>query len=176
MEKVIQSGVSSNLYQPLSQHEIERIHESALTVLETIGMGDGIPILHELAAEKGCEITEEGRIKFPRALVEDVLAGACRSFVFHGREAHHDMEISGSRVNFGTAGAAVQRAGFQHRSLPALDPARHLRFWSAGRSAAQSFLVLANRGAGGDPGLDRHGHQHGLRDRGLDDEADRDQL
>lgn len=112
VEKVIQSGVSSNLYQPLSQHEIERIHESALTVLETIGMGDGIPILHELAAEKGCEITEEGRIKFPRALVEDVLAGACRSFVFHGREAHHDMEISGSRVNFGTAGAAVSVPDF----------------------------------------------------------------
>ena len=112
LQKVIQTGVAVNLYQPLTESEIERIHQSALTVLERVGMGDGIPIFHEVAAEKGCEITEDGRIKFPRALVEDVLAGACRSFVFHGRDSQHDMEISGRRVHYGTAGAAVSVPDF----------------------------------------------------------------
>ena len=110
--KVIRSGIEVELYRPLGTHEIERIHEAALTVLERVGMGDGIPILYELAANKGCEITEEGRIKFPRALVEDVIAGACRSFVFHGREPEHDLEIGGNRVHFGTAGAAVSVPDF----------------------------------------------------------------
>ena len=111
--KVIRSGVEVELYRPLTTREIERIHEAALTVLERVGMGDGIPILYELAAERGCEITEEGRVKFPRALVEDVLAGACRSFVFHGRASEHDMQIAGTRVHFGTAGAAVSVPDFE---------------------------------------------------------------
>ena len=111
--KVIRSGVEVELYRLLTTREIERIHDAALTVLERVGMGDGIPILHELAAERGCEITEEGRVKFPRALVEDVLAGACRSFVFHGRDAGHDMQIESTRVHFGTAGAAVSVPDFE---------------------------------------------------------------
>ena len=110
--KVIRSGIQPRLYQPLSEREIERIHDAALTVLERVGMGDGIPVFLELAAEKGCKITESGRVKFPRALVEDVLAGACRSFVFCGRDPRHDLEISGNRVHYGTAGAAVSVPDF----------------------------------------------------------------
>jgi trimethylamine---corrinoid protein Co-methyltransferase len=55
----------------------------------------------------GCTLGEDGRIRFPRALVEDVLAQANRSITLMGRDPRHDMDLSGTRVHYGTAGAAV---------------------------------------------------------------------
>ena len=46
--------------------------------------------------------------RFPRALVEDVIANACKAFVMHGRGDGHDMEVSGTRVHVGSGGA-IQR-------------------------------------------------------------------
>ncbi|MEM6489366.1 MAG: trimethylamine methyltransferase family protein, partial [Pseudomonadota bacterium] len=50
---------------------------------------------------------EDGRIRFPRALVEDTLAQAARSVTLHGRDPAHDLQLEGERVHYGTAGAAV---------------------------------------------------------------------
>ena len=52
-------------------------------------------------------MSPEGRLLFPRALVEDTVANAARDFVLHGQNPRHDMELSGNKVYFGTAGAAV---------------------------------------------------------------------
>ncbi len=50
---------------------------------------------------------EDGRIRFPRALVEDMLAVAARDITLFGRDPAHDLHLSGTKVHFGTAGAAV---------------------------------------------------------------------
>jgi len=48
----------------------------------------------------------DGRLRFPRALVEDVIARTRRSFTLHGIDPAHDIEIGGRRVHAGTGGAA----------------------------------------------------------------------
>jgi len=45
-----------------------------LDVLENIGVADPIPIVKEHALKKGCTIDDDGRLHFPRALVEDIIA------------------------------------------------------------------------------------------------------
>ena len=50
---------------------------------------------------------DDGRIRFPRALVEDMLAVAARNITLHARDPKHDLHLSGSNVHYGTAGAAV---------------------------------------------------------------------
>jgi len=55
----------------------------------------------------GAVLGEDGRIRFPRALVEDMLAKAARDLTLFGRDPRHDLLLSGTRVHFGTAGAAV---------------------------------------------------------------------
>ena len=55
----------------------------------------------------GGKLSSEGRLLFPPALVEDMLVKVNRQVVLHGQEPKHDMELRGSRVYFGTAGAAV---------------------------------------------------------------------
>lgn len=101
-------GLEGGAYRPLSDAEIKRVHDAALDILERLGMGEPIPILQELALEKGCHLNDRGRLCFPRGFVEDIIAGAARRFVLHGRDPKHDLSIEGTRVHFGTGGAAVK--------------------------------------------------------------------
>ncbi|HUX73586.1 MAG TPA: trimethylamine methyltransferase family protein [Steroidobacteraceae bacterium] len=100
-------GMPGGLYKPLADADVLRIHRAALDVLEQIGLADATPSGVEYMTRAGAELNARGRLVFPRALVEDTLAHAGRRFVLHGQEAKHDMEPWGSRVYFGTAGAAV---------------------------------------------------------------------
>ncbi len=63
-------------YRPLTRSDEQQIHKTILDVLENIGMGDPIPIVREQALERGCFINEHDRLCFPKALVEDMIAGA----------------------------------------------------------------------------------------------------
>ena len=103
----VRSGLSGGTYSPLTEAGMARIHEAALEALETIGLSQapesGVKAMTAIGAIEG----DDGRIRFPRALVEDVLAKANRSVTFHGRDAKHDLELNGTRVHYGTAGAAV---------------------------------------------------------------------
>ncbi|MCU0816966.1 MAG: trimethylamine methyltransferase family protein, partial [Cypionkella sp.] len=103
----IRAGLSGGQYSPLTEAGAARIHQAALQALEEIGLSNapasGVEILTGAGAVQGAD----GRIRFPRALVEDMLALACRDLTLHGREEKHDLHLSGTRVHFGTAGAAV---------------------------------------------------------------------
>ncbi|MFY0618082.1 trimethylamine methyltransferase family protein [Shimia sp.] len=103
----IRAGMSGGQYKPLSDHDIQRIHETALTALEEIGLADAPQSGIEIMTGAGAFLGEDGRLRFPRALVEDMLTKACKDITLHGRDAKHDLHLSGNRVHFGTAGAAV---------------------------------------------------------------------
>ncbi|MGO9632663.1 MAG: trimethylamine methyltransferase family protein [Steroidobacteraceae bacterium] len=103
----VRPGMSSGRYKPLSDADVLRIHHAALDVLENIGLADATPSGIEYMTKAGAKLTSEGRLLFSRALIEDTLARAARHFVLHAQDPKHDMEPWGSRVYFGTAGAAV---------------------------------------------------------------------
>jgi trimethylamine---corrinoid protein Co-methyltransferase len=106
-------GVSGGRYKPLTEMDVTRIHQTMLDVLEKIGLGDPPAVVRELALSHGCRINEHGRLCFPRALVEDVIAGAGRNFTLHARDPIHDMDISGARVHYGASGVAVLVPDFE---------------------------------------------------------------
>jgi len=103
----VRAGLSGGQYKPLSEANVARIHESALDALEQIGLSQAPPSGVEVMTNAGAIQGDDGRLRFPRALVEDMLAKAARNITLHGREEKHDLYLSGSRVHFGTAGAAV---------------------------------------------------------------------
>ncbi len=106
-DKAVHPGTSGQCFKPLTEADVQRVHEAALEVLATIGLSQAIPSCVELVTAAGGEYTGEGRLLFPRSLVEDTLARAARNLVLHGQDPRHDMDLSGSRTYFGTAGAAV---------------------------------------------------------------------
>ena len=107
-KRAVQPGMEGGLYKPLSDLEVEKVHETALEALATIGFCDAIPSCIELVTAAGGTLTDQGRLLFPRALVEDMLANKVnRGFTLHGQDPKHDFVPSGKKVHFGTAGAAV---------------------------------------------------------------------
>ena len=105
-DSAVLPGMEGGHYKPMSQRDMERIHDAALTLLEKVGLSQAIPSCAEALTAKGCTITD-GRLRIPRALVEDTLANCARGFTLYGRDPKHDMHPSGNRAYFGTAGAAV---------------------------------------------------------------------
>jgi trimethylamine--corrinoid protein Co-methyltransferase len=101
-------GQPGGTYRPLSDADIAAIYDTALRLLDELGMGDTPADFQAMALARGARLNEHGRLCYPRAMVEDIVAGAAKSFVFHGRDPQHDFEIGGNRVHFGTGGAAVQ--------------------------------------------------------------------
>ena len=70
----VKPGMLGGRYRPLTGSDEEKIHKTVLDVLENIGMADPIPLVKKRALKRGCFINEDGRLCFPRALVEDVIA------------------------------------------------------------------------------------------------------
>lgn len=103
----VRAGMAGGQYRPLTEAGIERIHQAALEALETIGFADAPPSGVKILTDAGAILGDDGRIRIPRALVEDMLAVAARNITLHGRDPAHDLDLSGTNVHYGTAGAAV---------------------------------------------------------------------
>ncbi|MCV2867696.1 trimethylamine methyltransferase family protein [Defluviimonas sp. WL0002] len=103
----VRAGLDGGQYRPLTEAGIARIHQAALEALEVIGLANAPASGVEAMTRAGAILGDDGRLRFPRALVEDMLAVAARDITLHGRDPRHDLHLSGTKVHFGTAGAAV---------------------------------------------------------------------
>ncbi|MEY8798965.1 trimethylamine methyltransferase family protein [Leisingera sp. XS_AS12] len=112
----VRPGMETTALRILSQADMERIHQTALAALEEIGLADAPPSGVELLTQAGCTLGHDGRLRFPRALVEDTIARANRSVTLYSRDGKNDLQLSGGRVHFGTAGAAVSMVDAQGRA------------------------------------------------------------
>jgi trimethylamine--corrinoid protein Co-methyltransferase len=101
-------GPVGGQYRPLTERQLGQIYDTSLRMLAELGMGDAPPALTEQALKCGATINDLGRLCYSHDMVEDIIDGACKSFVFHGRDPQHTFEVGGDRVYFGTGGAAVQ--------------------------------------------------------------------
>lgn len=110
----IRAGLTGGRYKPFTDAEVERVHEAALQILEQVGLA--------LAPESGIAAMtaygavfseEDGRLRYPRAVVEKALKDANRDLTLHGRDPKHDLHPGGHRVHYGTAGAAVHLANIE---------------------------------------------------------------
>ncbi|WP_170350902.1 trimethylamine methyltransferase family protein [Ruegeria atlantica] len=101
-------GQKGGAFKPLTQPEITQIYDTALRLLETLGMGEVPDRLATDLRAAGAQPGEQGRLVFPREMVERVIQGAAKTFTFHGRDETRSIQVGGDRVFFGTGGAAVQ--------------------------------------------------------------------
>ncbi len=101
-------GQSGGVYKPLREREIQQIYETALDLLERLGMGEVPARLSDVLCAAGASMDDRGRCLMPRSLVEDAIAAAAKTFPLHGRDPNRTIEVGGDKVYFGTGGAAVQ--------------------------------------------------------------------
>jgi trimethylamine--corrinoid protein Co-methyltransferase len=123
-----------NLKNPLlrqpafSQDRLEAIHDTALRVIETLG----IKVLNDEARgyykQAGASVDEESQmVKIDRALVAAALESAPSEFVIHGRTPTADVSMGGDNVAFVCVGGAPHISDLDHGKRPAtLEDTRNI--------------------------------------------------
>jgi trimethylamine--corrinoid protein Co-methyltransferase len=112
----VRGGLESGWYKALSDGDVGRIHQTALSALAEIGFGDPTPSCVDVCTAAGAELGSDGRLRFPKSLVEDTIAGAGRGFHLYGQDEAHDLLPQGKHVYYGTAGAATQVVDIESNS------------------------------------------------------------
>lgn len=93
---------------PLGDGDVRRITDAAFDILERIGVANVPEGFHKIALANGAVARADGRVTFPRSVIEDMIAKACKRVELPGFVMNRGIEIGGGRVHIGTGGAAVQ--------------------------------------------------------------------
>ena len=72
----VQPGLPGGSFQPLSVSQMEKIFNSALGLLEEVGMAQAIPEFIDLVTSNGGTFTSDDRLLFPRELVRSMIDAA----------------------------------------------------------------------------------------------------
>ena len=115
--QAVQPGMQGGAYKPLSEHDIQRICDTALDLLENIGIGDPIPEVLQYALPGGCVLGEDNRLRFPRALVEDLIDVSAKEYICYAPDPRYDLEVSGQKVYFSTSGESVSILDYQSQTF-----------------------------------------------------------
>ncbi len=111
----IRAGMEGGRFKPLDEAALKRVDHAVFQVLEEIGFADAIPSCIEAVVAKGGIYGDDGRLRFPRKLVEDTIAMAARNFPLCALDPKHDIHPQGRKVHYGTAGAAVHVVDIEKR-------------------------------------------------------------
>lgn len=103
----IWSGILGGQYEPLTKTEIAMIDQTAMRILAEIGLKGATQKCIDVICTAGGELTDDGRLLLPEALVREALNSAGRGFKLYGLHPDHDIDPSNTRTHFGTSGAAV---------------------------------------------------------------------
>ncbi len=112
----VRAGMSGGTYKPLSQPEIEAIYEAALVALEEIGLIDAPQSGVDAMVRVGAQLGDDNRLRFPRAVVKEMMGKAQKAVTLQGRDSKHNLDLTGTKVHYGTAGAAVHMVDVHGRN------------------------------------------------------------
>ena len=81
----IRPGMEGGTLNVLTEAQMLQIHNAALDALETIGLAAAPQSGIDIMVGAGAILGEDGRLRYPRALVEDMLSNAARDLTLMGR-------------------------------------------------------------------------------------------
>ena len=106
-KKPVHPGESGGQYRPLSDSDIEQIEATVYRILDEVGFADATEYCIDTCVSIGAIYGDDKRLRFPRSVIEDTFGKCNRELTLHGQDPKHDLHLSGSKVHFSTAGAAV---------------------------------------------------------------------
>jgi len=106
----VRKGLKGGRYKPISDEDVQKIHETSLRVLEEVGIQVNFPEALDLFRNAGAKVDSNlSIVKIPRELVEELVHKAPSVLCLTGREENGtlDCEIGGEKVYLGTGGTAL---------------------------------------------------------------------
>ena len=117
LSEAIWPGISGGRYKPLADQDVYRIHDTALRILEEVGLRGATPQCIETVIHHGGSMTDDGRLRMPARMVEDTLATAGRRFKLYAQKTEQDLSPWETRIHLGTSGAAVHMIDSEIRQV-----------------------------------------------------------
>ena len=111
----VRPGLSGGNYKPIDDTGVAAISDTIFQILEEIGLSQAPESGIRYMTDAGAVCGDDGRVRFSRMLIEDTIANAARQITLHGQAPQFDLELSGSKVHYGTAGAAVHLVDVEGR-------------------------------------------------------------
>ena len=103
----VRPGLPAGRFKPLTESDMQQVYDTALALLEDVGMGDPLDEFVEAATPVGGWLDDNGRIHLPRGVVERAIETAAKEWIWHGFDDDQSVHVGGEHVYFGTSGAAV---------------------------------------------------------------------
>jgi trimethylamine--corrinoid protein Co-methyltransferase len=95
-------------YRPLTEPDVQRIHDAALSVLERTGVEILESESRHILEQAGAKVDKtRNRVFFPRQMVETALKTVNHDVVLYSKDGLTDLHLRGKRVHLGTGGAAI---------------------------------------------------------------------
>ena len=117
-ERAVRPGQRGGAYSPLTPSDLERVVDEALYLIEDIGMADPIPEFITAVTAAGGHLDDNNRLHYPRSLVSRIIEEvAAKEWTWFGIDEDKSIELSGEKVHFGTAGAAVLVLDYHNRTF-----------------------------------------------------------
>ena len=107
---MVENNNIGGLYKPLSDAQVEVIHNAALTILEDIGITytpDQTDLIEKLRIAGARIEQDKSCIRFDRTLIKQALSHAPDRLVLYSRDGKNDLDLHGDRVHFGTGGTTT---------------------------------------------------------------------
>ena len=103
----VRPGLPGGRFTPLDEPDLQQVYDTALALLEDVGMGSPIEEFVEVVTAAGGHVDDAERLHYPKGAVEAAVETAAKEWVWHGFDDNRSITVGGDRVHFGTAGAAV---------------------------------------------------------------------
>lgn len=94
---------------PISDDQCRVIHETALTILDEIGLAEAPEEVIALLKPHGASLDPEGRLMIPPVLIEKAMAELPKQFTLFSRGDHKDLLLGRGHAYLGSGGASPQR-------------------------------------------------------------------
>ncbi|MCK4246624.1 trimethylamine methyltransferase family protein, partial [Candidatus Bipolaricaulota bacterium] len=105
---MFKEGLIGDKYNVLSQEEIEKIHNSSLSVLEETGVRVDDDHFLTLFEKIGANVNRNQRlVKLPPNIVKEFVGMVPGEILLAGRDPENDLLLGARRVYLGTGGAAI---------------------------------------------------------------------
>ena len=109
--KPVRPGESGGQYRPLTDDDTKEKEENCFRILEEVGFSQATPHCIETCTAQGAELGNDGRLRMSREVVQKALDDSPNEVTLCAQDPAKDLTLSGSKVYFSTAGAAVKGDG-----------------------------------------------------------------
>jgi trimethylamine--corrinoid protein Co-methyltransferase len=105
---MVRKGLAGGSYKPLTEESINRIHQTAMRVIEEVGFEVNSADALKLFEEAGARTDKESRrVRLPQKKVMELIEMAPSEVRLCGQEEEHDLLLGSNRVYAGTGGTAL---------------------------------------------------------------------